>query len=137
MGLIRLGASWEKSFKNGNGFSGQLMRRNWKRFSTITPRSRKITILVFDNAKGLEKNDRAPHFVIYAPDGEDDNRGDGGDRGRRRNRANPTIRRRENLGIRTVALRMSRPIRSMIPRQKRESRRSAPAPERKSTPAPG
>ena len=36
-------------------------------------------MLVFDNAKGLEKNDRAPNFNIFVPDGEDDR---GGGRGR-------------------------------------------------------
>lgn len=74
MGLIRLGALWEKDFKNGAGFAGQLDAEEVEKMLKDDPQADKIRLLVFDNAKGLEKNENAPQFVIYAPDGEDDAR---------------------------------------------------------------
>src|SRR3990167_6715093 len=78
MGLIRLGALWEKEFKNGNGFAGQLDAEEVENILKANPQTDKIRVLVFSNDKGLEKNENAPHFVIYAPDGEDGNHGNGG-----------------------------------------------------------
>ena len=89
MGLIRLGALWEKAFKNGNGFAGQLDAEEVENILNADPQVDKIRVLVFDNAKGLEKNENAPHFVIYAPDGEDDGRGGGGARGAQSSRREP------------------------------------------------
>ena len=80
MGLIRVGSLWEKDFKNGQGFSGQLDAEELEKILQDNPDEAKITVLVFDNAKGLEKNNRAPNFNIFVPDGEDD-RGGGGGRG--------------------------------------------------------
>ena len=90
MGLIRLGALWEKAFKNGNGFAGQLDAEEVENILNADPQVDKIRVLVFDNAKGLEKNESAPHYVIYAPDGEDDARdGGGGARGAQSSQREP------------------------------------------------
>src|SRR3990167_4902222 len=88
MGLIRLGALWEKEFKNGNGFAGQLDAEEVENILKADPQTDKIRVLVFDNTKGMAKNENAPHFVIYAPDGEDEDRGGGG-RGDRSGRSSP------------------------------------------------
>ena len=84
MGLIRVGSLWEKDFKNGQGFSGQLDAEELEKILADNPDEAKITVLVFDNAKGLEKNDRAPNFNIFVPDGEDDRGGKGRGSGRDR-----------------------------------------------------
>ena len=125
MGLIRVGSLWEKDFKNGQGFSGQLDAEELEKILQDNPDEAKITVLVFDNAKGLEKNNRAPNFNIFVPDGEDD-RGGGGGRGESGRDRQETPAREDSGRAREETREPSNPLDDPDP--KPESRRAAAPP---------
>lgn len=135
MGLIRVGSLWEKDFKNGAGFSGQLDAEELEKILQDKPDEAKINVLVFSNAKGLEKNDRAPNFNIYFPDGEDDR----GSKDRSGGRGSAQEPRRESRDQETrVETRDREDTREPSnplddPEPKRESRRAAPPAQRPSS----
>ncbi len=105
--------------------TARMLAEEMEKILRDNPNESKVSILVFDNAKGLEQNDRAPHFVIYAPDGQDDDRGGNGGRGRGERTERREPRREE------PAAEPSNPLDEPAP--ERTSRRSTPAPKRETS----